>query len=125
MTAIRTDVPDAAGGRSSNRGGLATDEVTMQVRGVQRGLQRVLGLRVVLQAVGAGLSAWLMLSLAGRVLPFAAGVWWAIALAAIVTVSGAAILWRSLGAITPLRAALWIEEHGGTGYALVDRKSVV
>jgi len=119
VTAIPTDARDVVVTTEANGGAPAPDEVTAQVRRVQRGLRRVLGLRVVLQALGAGVAAWLSATLAARAFAIDAVAWWAFALAVVVTLIGAMMLSRSLGAITMLRSALWIEEHGGTGFALV------
>ncbi len=117
MPAIGAAVPDH--GR---------DDVWEQVLRVQHTLWRVLSARVVLQALGAGVAAWLLLALGLHAVRLATagdrGVssvipWVLLVVAALVCSVSAFVLWRTVGRITTMRAALWIEEHGGTGYALV------
>jgi hypothetical protein len=104
------------------------DPVITEVQRVRRALSRVLQARVALQALGAALASWLMMSflldavgvddamgVVVQVLP--------IAIATIVAAVCALMLWRDHGPVSPVRAALWIEEHGDTGFALVTGSS--
>jgi len=100
------------------------DPVSTEVQRVRRALSRVLQARVALQALGAALASWLLMSflldavgvddalgVVVQILP--------IAIATIVAALCALMLWRDHGPVSPVRAALWIEEHGDTGFALV------
>ena len=97
------------------------DSVLTAVTHVRGTLARIVFTRALLQALGAGLVTWLLLALLAPWLethrqnssPLA------LVMAIVVTLTSLAILaWRR-GAVTPLRAALWMEEHESTGYALV------
>jgi hypothetical protein len=106
----------------------AADVVLRDVSSIARALRRTLGLRVALQAAGAGVAGWMLLQLLLSaalstslrdglsrgvlvVVPLLTGM-------AVAVLCGL-MLWRNVGAISPVRTALWIEEHGGTGFALV------
>jgi hypothetical protein len=84
---------------------------------VRRNLARVLWTRTILQAFGVALAVWLILSVVvppGVIRPRV------LILLALVAAAGVAMaLARQRGAISVLRAALWIEEHETSGYALV------
>ena len=97
------------------------DSVLTAVTHVRGTLARIVFTRALLQALGAALVTWLLLALLAPWLethrqnssPLA------LVMAIVVTLTSLAILaWRR-GAVTPLRAALWMEEHESTGYALV------
>lgn len=99
------------------------DTVIADVTAVRRALSWVFYARVVAQALGAALAAWLVLSLtasysASQGMPSLSPTT-AMLSGALVAVLSALFIARGYGRITLLRAALWIEEHGGTGFALV------
>lgn len=96
----------------------ANDGVLTAVGQVRRVLSRILWTRMLLQAAGVGVGSWLLLLFLRRgtsAIPMMV----AITVSSIVALACLALLWRRLGVVTALRAALWIEEHGGSGYALV------
>jgi hypothetical protein len=95
-----------------------------RVEGVRRALARVAHARVVLQALGAGLASWLLITLSLRALGIdAADVARNRAVplftSVFVAIVCAVMLWRTRREVSPVRAALWIEEHGDIGFALV------
>ncbi len=118
---------DAPGKRSPGRDGSPDGPqapLLARVAQVRRALVRVVHARVVLQALGSGLASWLLITLSlhamgvadidvmrNRAVPIVASM--------LVAIACAVMLWRSLPAVSPLRTALWIEEHGDTGFALV------
>ena len=104
------------------------DAVMQDVSTIARALRTTLGFRVALQATGAGVASWMLLQqLLSAALPpsmrdvLSPGVLLVVPLMASATVAALCVvmLWRNVGAISPVRTALWIEEHGGTGFALV------
>ncbi len=106
----------------------STDAVVAEVLSIARALRSTLGLRVALQAIGAGVASWMLLQLllAAALTPAMRAVpspWTFVALSLMSSLTIVALcgvmLWRNVGAISPVRTALWIEEHGGTDYALV------
>src|SRR5688572_17582954 len=106
---------------SNVRAGTAGDSVLTAVSQVRSTLSRIFWARMLLQAGSAGIVSWLVL----QFLQYAPGVTRSVPMLVAVGVSLLAaaacflLLWRRLGPVSPLRAALWIEEHGDSGYALV------
>ncbi|MEQ1692579.1 MAG: hypothetical protein ABMA00_14920 [Gemmatimonas sp.] len=98
---------------------LAHEMVLESVARIRRSLGLILWARIAIQAIGAGLATWLVLwRLAGA---GADDVNLALAAsgALVAALSCGVVLVRKRGAVSPLRTALWIEEHESSGYALV------
>ncbi|MBL0170656.1 MAG: hypothetical protein IPP90_07975 [Gemmatimonadaceae bacterium] len=94
----------------------ARDPVLAAVAGVRRRLSRIVWTRCVLQSAGVGFATWLILHLLGRG-RLDAGIIGTVSFLA--AVAFGIIVVRQRGTVSLLRAALWIEEHQGSGYALV------
>lgn len=96
------------------------DSVLAAVARVRRRLTFVLLARVVLQSVGLGLGAWLLsnMILSERLAAGVSPLVMAVGTLCLAVIS-AGVLARRCGFVSALRAALWIEEHHESGYALV------
>ena len=91
---------------------------------VRQRLSRIVWGRTALVSIGAGLTVWLITS---RALQLLAGAGQSVGtsstvglVASVIAVAVCgAVLSRRHGSVTPVRAALWMEEHESVGYALV------
>lgn len=104
----------------------ATDygRIIADLNRVRQRLSRIVWGRTVLVSIGAGLIMWLITS---RALQLLAGAGQSVVtsstvglVASVIAVAVCgAVLSRRHGSVTPVRAALWMEEHESVGYALV------
>jgi len=104
------------------------DAVMRDVAFIEQMLRTTLGVRVALQSIGAGVASWILLQLllTAAIAPVtqdAVSPWMFFAIPLIasltVVVLCGVMLWQNVGSISAVRTALWIEEHGGTDFALV------
>lgn len=104
---------------------MSRDPVVLAVEGVRRSLARALAIRAGAQALGAALATWLLhtliMSSVGSRFGAAPGARIALPLIDAVLAFVAVLWWvtRGQSAVSMLRAALWIEERAGSGFALV------
>ena len=97
------------------------DALLADVASVRTQLARMVWVRSALESLGLGLASWLVLTSCHAAMPvrWPLASWMMVSLSVAVAVVLLMARRRRAGTISLLRAALWIEEHGGTGFALV------
>jgi hypothetical protein len=97
------------------------DALLADVASVRTQLARMVWVRSALESLGLGLASWLLLTSCHAAMPvrWPLASWMMVSLSVVVAVVLLMARMRRAGTISLLRAALWIEEHGGTGFALV------